>query len=245
MKYKPGDRVKIRADLRPGEDYGGLKPVLSMCMKRGNVATIKSSEVYNCMLLYHIEGDGCDFLWTEEMFEKIEDKEKVDAVMKYKVGDKVRIRHDLHESSNWCGALVDVTKDMLKRAGKVVTISKVRDNNSYRIREDGGTYLWHESMIQGKVIPIRCEPKEAPKDAANDPVSHPSHYTDGKIEVIDFIEDKKLGYHLGNACKYISRCQLKYGGKKRIEDLEKAIWYIKRQIEVWRQDDKQKAEQSR
>ena len=25
---------------------------------------------------------------------------------------------------------------------------------------------------------------------ASDPVSHPAHYTDGKIEVIDFIEDK-------------------------------------------------------
>ena len=30
-------------------------------------------------------------------------------------------------------------------------------------------------------------------------VNHPAHYTDGKIEVIDFIEDKKLGFHLGNA----------------------------------------------
>ena len=30
----------------------------------------------------------------------------------------------------------------------------------------------------------------------NDNVSHPSHYTDGKIEVIDFIEDKKLGFNL-------------------------------------------------
>ena len=35
------------------------------------------------------------------------------------------------------------------------------------------------------------------KSAQNDPVNHPSHYTDGKIEVIDFIEDKKLGFHLG------------------------------------------------
>lgn len=39
----------------------------------------------------------------------------------------------------------------------------------------------------------------------NDSVNHPAHYTDGKIEVIDFIEDKKLGYHLGNVVKYIAR----------------------------------------
>lgn len=64
----------------------------------------------------------------------------------------------------------------------------------------------------------------------NDPVSHPSHYTDGKIEVIDFIEDKKLGFHLGNAVKYISRAGKK-DPNKYVEDLRKAIWYINRKIE--------------
>ena len=29
-----------------------------------------------------------------------------------------------------------------------------------------------------------------------DNINHPSHYTQGNIEVIDYIEDKKLGYHL-------------------------------------------------
>jgi hypothetical protein len=67
----------------------------------------------------------------------------------------------------------------------------------------------------------------------DDLVSHPAHYTSGKIEVIDFIEDKKLGYHLGNACKYICRCQLKNGGKDKVQDLRKAIWYIERQIYLW------------
>lgn len=37
----------------------------------------------------------------------------------------------------------------------------------------------------------------------NDPVNSPSHCTDGKIEVIEFIEDKELGFCLGNAVKYI------------------------------------------
>ena len=60
-------------------------------------------------------------------------------------------------------------------------------------------------------------------------VNHPSHYTDGKIEVIEFIEDKGLGFCLGNAIKYISRAGKK-DPNKEIEDLEKAIWYIKRRI---------------
>ena len=63
----------------------------------------------------------------------------------------------------------------------------------------------------------------------NDPVNHPSHYTDGKIEVIDFIEDKKLGFCLGNAVKYIARAGKK-DPTKEIEDLKKAKWYVERRI---------------
>ena len=63
-----------------------------------------------------------------------------------------------------------------------------------------------------------------------DNVNHPSHYTSGKIEVIDFIEDKELGFHLGNAVKYISRAGRK-NPDKTVEDLRKAVWYINRQIE--------------
>lgn len=63
----------------------------------------------------------------------------------------------------------------------------------------------------------------------NDPVNHPAHYTSGNIEVIDFIEDQHLNYHLGNAVKYISRAGKK-DPMKEIEDLEKAVWYINRHI---------------
>ena len=62
-----------------------------------------------------------------------------------------------------------------------------------------------------------------------DIVNHPSHYTDGKIEVIEFIEDKNLNYHKGNAIKYICRAGKK-DPQKEIEDLRKAIWYITREI---------------
>ena len=64
----------------------------------------------------------------------------------------------------------------------------------------------------------------------HDNVNHPAHYTDGKIEVIDFIEDKKLGYHLGNAVKYISRAGKK-DPDKTAEDLRKAVWYLNRYID--------------
>lgn len=64
----------------------------------------------------------------------------------------------------------------------------------------------------------------------NDNVNHPSHYTDGKIEVINFIEDKNLNFHRGNAVKYISRAGKK-NPEKEVEDLEKAVWYTNREIQ--------------
>jgi hypothetical protein len=57
------------------------------------------------------------------------------------------------------------------------------------------------------------------KKQVNDPVNRPAHYTDGNIEVIDFIEDKKLCFHLGNAVKYIARAGKKDPAKE-IQDLE-------------------------
>lgn len=64
----------------------------------------------------------------------------------------------------------------------------------------------------------------------SDMVNHPSHYTDGNIEVIDFIEDKRLNYHRGNAVKYICRAGKK-DPEKTIEDLQKAEWYLHREIQ--------------
>lgn len=61
-------------------------------------------------------------------------------------------------------------------------------------------------------------------------VNHPKHYNQGRIEVIEFIEDKHLGFHRGNAVKYIARAGLK-DSSKEIEDLEKACWYLRREIE--------------
>lgn len=45
--------------------------------------------------------------------------------------------------------------------------------------------------------------------------------------MIDYIEDKEFSYNLGNAIKYISRAGHKWDA---VEDLEKAVWYINREI---------------
>lgn len=61
-------------------------------------------------------------------------------------------------------------------------------------------------------------------------IEHPSHYggADNPYECIKVIEAWGLGFHLGNAIKYISRA-----GKKGdyVEDLKKAEFYLRREIE--------------
>lgn len=59
-------------------------------------------------------------------------------------------------------------------------------------------------------------------------VNHPSHYNQGKYEVIDVIEDWNLNFSLGNCVKYIARCDFK---ENKLQDLKKAEFYLKREIE--------------
>lgn len=58
-------------------------------------------------------------------------------------------------------------------------------------------------------------------------VNHPKHYNIGSIEVIDIIEDWDLNFNVGNVLKYVMRAKHKNGW----EDLEKAKWYLIREIE--------------
>lgn len=60
-----------------------------------------------------------------------------------------------------------------------------------------------------------------------DIINKPSHYTQGKIEVIDFIEDQDVDFRLANVIKYVCRHKFKNGK----EDIKKAIWYLNRYLE--------------
>ena len=60
-----------------------------------------------------------------------------------------------------------------------------------------------------------------------DMVNHPPHYTShpSGVECIQITEH--MGFNLGNALKYLWRADLKHDA---IEDLEKAVWYINREL---------------
>ena len=65
-------------------------------------------------------------------------------------------------------------------------------------------------------------------------VNHPNHYNSGKIEAIDVIEDWGLNFSLGCVVKYI--CRADYKGTT-IQDLEKAAWYLNREINRRKMDE--------
>lgn len=61
----------------------------------------------------------------------------------------------------------------------------------------------------------------------HDPVNHPRHYTSHPSGVECIEVTRHMGFNLGNALKYIWRSDLKGG----TEDLQKAIWYLKDEIQ--------------
>lgn len=66
----------------------------------------------------------------------------------------------------------------------------------------------------------------------NDNVNSPKHYNQGDIECIEAIKAATVGktgveaFCVGNAIKYLWRCEAKNG----IEDVKKAAWYVNRLI---------------
>lgn len=66
-------------------------------------------------------------------------------------------------------------------------------------------------------------------------VNHPSYYTGGGIETIDFIEQKELSFNAGQVIKYVTRAGRKTEpgmteAEKELEDLLKAKFYLERRI---------------
>ena len=56
----------------------------------------------------------------------------------------------------------------------------------------------------------------------------PEYYRRGNIQVWDFVRDQELNFHLGNVIKYVCRAGHKFDD---IDDLEKAIHYLRNEVE--------------
>lgn len=82
MKYKTGDKVRVRKDLNLKDEYGEYSAMLVMVELAGQIVTIKRV----------VDGDsyqvkGCDSIWwTDEMLEPIKEKKTLDNL---EVGDRL------------------------------------------------------------------------------------------------------------------------------------------------------------
>lgn len=146
--------------------------------------------------------------------------------LKYKVGDKVRVRKDLELGKSYkmeSGRGADVVRDMLPFAGEVVTITSCGDE--YYVEEVG--YFFTDDMIDGL-----AEEAEVAKEV--DMVYFPPHYQNGGIETLDIIRmcmSKKQykGYLKGQVIKYRERAQFKGNPE---QDYAKARFYYDRLMEL-------------
>jgi len=121
----------------------------------------------------------------------------------------------------------DKRKAATKEAGKVWDGKSVLKRifvlpDSIKRKEAIKEVMLHDPKY--KMVSITTSDTPMP---TSDPVNNPAHYTAGGAETIDFIEAKKLCYHLGNVVKYVTRAEHK---GSRLEDLQKARWYLDREI---------------
>ena len=172
MKYKVGDKVRVRPDLKQGKYYGneGENPEVyttyDMAQLAGQVVTI--SEHPSSATRYRVEEDYGEWSWVDGMFAGLvvdaepEPQPKPEGDPKFKVGDKVRVIPNPKpgttysmKGSSYHDNMVD---EMRALAGKVVTIIEA-SKSGYSSKEDN--WHWVDGMFSGLVTDTNPEPTPA------------------------------------------------------------------------------------
>lgn len=76
MKYKVGDKVRVRKELIPETDFGGVYFGINMREYKGKEAIVKKVGA----IAYHLDIDGEIYWWTDEMLEPVEEMSAKEAV---------------------------------------------------------------------------------------------------------------------------------------------------------------------
>ena len=75
MKYKVGDKVRVRKDLIEGQRHGGAVFCAEMSQLLGAVVAI--SHVFDGVSRYYLSGNPSGYYWTDEMLEDVEEEFKL------------------------------------------------------------------------------------------------------------------------------------------------------------------------
>ena len=160
--------------------------------------------------------------------------------MKFKVGDKVRVRKDLEIDETYKG--YSFVEKMKTWWGMLAEIKFIYLDGVFRINLDEGRFFWTDEMLE----PVPDDsPDDAPlavvegPDDSNrsiytpvtqtvDNVNHPQHYKHGEIETLDIIRmsltaEEFQGFLKGNVLKYQMRAPFKHADPT--EDYKKAKFY--------------------
>ena len=120
--------------------------------------------------------------------------------MEFKVGDRVKII-DASGFQYICNGDLGCIKNISDEG--IITVRIDKTKTFYQFEPSGIEHIDSDDIITKDTVT-----DDASNSSTHDIVNHPSHYTDGKIEVIDFIEDKGLNFNKGNAVKYIARARV-------------------------------------
>lgn len=247
MKFNVGDKVRIKEDLSQCkfgsnaymEEYAGKEATVVQTFGEGMII---------------LDVDEQDWNWSEEVLEKIEGDNKVkmkriDYIMNSKnpikvLAEKFKLELECYEcphndrygkcDSNCKEGLreyleqeIEVNESNLKKINTepTIDISVKATDEQIDTKE-----ALQKALDEVREQLLKTKGKLIHMKEVEDVVNHPSHYTDGNIEVMDFIEDKQLNFARGNVIKYVSRAGKK-DPNKELEDLKKSMWYLNREIE--------------
>ena len=170
MKFKVGDRVKVREDLKPNEYYGGVRFDSDMRKMKGRTVTIISTFDDDS---YRVEGSI--FYWTDEMFENKE--YTYEDLKKAPIGTKVTfengevlVKDDDGNYSNkkrWRDdSDLKELKDRINTLGKIIKIEEPTYQTVYEVKQEILDEV-EKRYLRGVIRPFRDKVKTIKKGTLN------------------------------------------------------------------------------
>ena len=204
MKFKVGEKVRVREDLEVGEFYGDYLFSKKMVEYQGKLTTI--ADIIYTQNFYILDIDNKSHMWTDEMLEPVDEK-----------NPEQRKKEDENYCYGISGNFSNPGHGQSVSPGKRVVKNIIRfDENNCDNCKNYNTYFDCSQCSDFD----EWEEKE-------DLIHKPLHYTYSKYEPIEVIKAWNLNFDLGNVVKYIARCEHK--GNKLL-DLNKALEYLQHEI---------------